>query len=95
MRHSSIVDLSDINPHILFNNDNSSNDDDQKNTKRLSLTRYSVQYICCVYDIARGIKRQKQVRRIVVVMILTRIKKRKRRGLSQTRRRRGRQKEGW
>lgn len=26
------VDLSDINPHILFNNDNSSNDDDQKKT---------------------------------------------------------------
>lgn len=30
---TAVVDLSDINPHILFNNDNSSNDDDQKNTK--------------------------------------------------------------
>jgi hypothetical protein len=30
---AAVVDLSDINPHILFNNDNSSNDDDQKNTK--------------------------------------------------------------
>lgn len=43
---TAVVDLSDINPHILFNNDNGSNDDDQKNTK----TSLSIIYS---YGIAR------------------------------------------
>jgi hypothetical protein len=46
---TAVVDLSDINPHILFNNDNSSNDDDQKNTKTFLLN-----IISCVYVHRRG-----------------------------------------
>lgn len=35
---TAVVDLSDINPPILFNNDNSSNDDDQKKNTKTSLS---------------------------------------------------------
>lgn len=45
---TAVVDLSDINPHILFNNDNSSNDDDQKKTQK-RLSQYEFCVCVCVH----------------------------------------------